>query len=133
MTKLLIALRFYAVGTFYQAIGDMFGVGKSIIEPIVSEVSFLISTKLKDRFITMPKTQDDLLRAKIDFMRISGFPICIGAIDCTHILIQAYDRVDSELYRNRKMVFSTNVQILVSADVIICFNLIFIMKIFLRN
>lgn len=118
ISKLLIALRFYAIGTFYHAIGDMFGVSKTIVQQSVFEESFLISTKLRSRFITMPQTQQELLNAKCDFMRLSGFPLCIAAVDGTHILIQSYGGNDAEVYRNRKMTFSHNCQVAVSADVI---------------
>lgn len=117
MTKLLIALRFFAVGTFYQAIGDMFGIVKSVVNSIVFEVSYLIASKLRQRFIVMPETEQELLNAKVDFMRQSGFPLCIGAVDGTHIAIQSYGRNDAEIYRNRKMFFSHNCQLVVSADV----------------
>lgn len=118
ITKLLIALRFYAVGAFYYAIGDMFGVSKHVVKECVFDVSFLIATKLRARFIVMPETEQELLRAKIGFMRLSGFPLCIAAIDGTHVLIQSYGGYDAEVYRNRKMVFSHNCQVVVSADVI---------------
>lgn len=119
ITRLLIALRFYAVGTFYQVIADIFGVSKGTIRTIISEVSYLIASKLRKDVIFMPETQEELLNAKVDFMRWSGFPICIGAVDGTHVLIQSYGGHDSELYRNRKMVFSLNCQFTVSADVMI--------------
>lgn len=118
ITKLLIALRFYAVGTFYKAIGDMFGVGKQTINTCVFEVSYLIATKLRNRYIKPPETQQEILDAKVDFMRMCGFPLCIGAIDGTHVLIQSYGGRNAEIYRNRKMVFSHNCQVAVSADVI---------------
>lgn len=54
----------------------------------------------------MPETQRDVLNAKIGFMRLSGFPICISAVDGTHILIQSFGGPQAEVYRNRKMVFS---------------------------
>lgn len=49
-------VRFYAVGSFDNAIGDMFGISKSLVESIICEVSFLISTKLRNQFIVMPET-----------------------------------------------------------------------------
>lgn len=122
MTKLIIALRFYAVGCFYMAIADNFGVSKSIVEAIIFEVSYLISSKLRENVIVMPQTPQELLNAKVDFMRWSGFPMCITAVDGTHVLIQSFGGHDAELYRNRKMVFSLNCQIAVSADVFIRFN-----------
>lgn len=117
ITKLLIALRFYAVGSFYSAIGDMFGVSRHVVNTCVIEVSFLIATKLRRRFIVMPETEQELLHAKMDFMRLGGIPLCIAAIDGTHALIQSYGGNDAEVYRNRKMVFSHNCQVAVSADV----------------
>lgn len=96
----------------------MFGAAKSSIENIIREVSYLICLKLKNRFIVMPESDQDLLQAKVEFMLQSGFPICIGAIDGTHILIQSYGGPDAEVYRNRKIVFSLNCQLVVSADVI---------------
>lgn len=123
ITKLLIALRFYAIGTFYEAIGDLFGVSRHVVQQSVFEVSFLIATKLRSRFITLPRTQQELLDAKAGFMRRKGFPLCIAAVDGTHILIQSYGGDDAEVYRNRKMSFSHNCQVAVSADVIILFHL----------
>lgn len=132
--KLLIALRFFAVGAFYQVIADIFGVGKSTVEKTVCEVAFLISTILRDRFVVMPETQRDLLNAKIGFMRLSGFPICIAAVDGTHILIQSFGGPQAEVYRNRKMVFSLNCQFAVSADVICLQNRMkFIENIYFSN
>lgn len=96
----------------------MFGVSKSTVETIIREVSFLISMRLRDRFIIMPERQEDLLEAKIDFMRWGHFPMCIAAVDGTHVLIQSFGGNDAEVYRNRKMVFSLNVQLACSADVI---------------
>lgn len=117
MTKLLIALRFYAVGAFYSAIGDMFGVSARTVNICVFEVSYLIASKLRGRFIVMPETEQELLNAKMDFMRLCGFPLCIAAVDGTHVLIQSYGGNDAEVYRNRKMFFSHNCQIAASGDV----------------
>lgn len=97
----------------------MFGVGKQTVNTCVFEISFLIATKLRNQFIKMPQTQQEILDAKVDFMRWSGIPLCIGAIDGTHVLIQSYGGANAEVYRNRKMVFSHNCQVAVSADVII--------------
>lgn len=95
----------------------MFGVSIYVVQTTVIEVSFLIATKLRDRFIIMPETQQQLLNSKVDFMRQSGFPLCIAAIDGTHVPIQSYGGDQAEIYRNRKLFFSHNVQLAVSADV----------------
>ncbi|XP_055309089.1 putative nuclease HARBI1, partial [Sitodiplosis mosellana] len=116
ITRLLIALRFYAIGTFYQAIGDLFGVTRDTVQKSVFDVSYLIASKLRNRFISLPRTPQEILNAKSEFMRLSGFPLCIAAVDGTHVLIQSYEGHDAEIYRNRKMTFSHNCQVAVSAD-----------------
>lgn len=67
INKLLIALRFYAVGSFLSSVGDMFGVSKSSVCDVVAEVSFLIAMKLKDRFIRMPINEQEILNTKAMF------------------------------------------------------------------
>ena len=42
---------------------------------------------------------------------VSGLPGVIGAIECTHVLIQSPSGDDAEIYRNRKGYFSINVQL----------------------
>lgn len=115
--KVIIALRFYAVGTFYETLGDLFNISRTSVETIIEEVSYLISTTLRDRYIYMPTTDDNVLKAKADFMRLSHFPLCIAAIDGTHIDVISFGGPDAEVYRNRKMRFSLNVQLAVSANV----------------
>lgn len=117
MTKLLIALRFYATGSFLESIGDMFGVSKSTVCDVVAEVSYLIALKLRNRFIRLPGNELEILNAKTLFHRIGGFPLVIGAIDGTHIRVTSFGGQNAELYRNRKGYFSLNCQITVSADV----------------
>lgn len=66
----------------------------------------------------MPSTEAEILNAKVGFMRLADFPLCVAAVDGTHVLINSFGGEDSELYRNRKTTFSLNVQLAVSADVI---------------
>lgn len=118
MVKLTIALRFYAVGSFYQTIGDMFGVSKSTVESTVIEVSYLISNMLRERFVSMPQTPNEILEGKVDFMRLSNFLLCVAAVDGTHVLVQSFGGHNAEDYRNRKTTFSLNVQLASAANVI---------------
>lgn len=117
IVKLTVALRFYATSGFYQSIADMFGISKSIVEAIVAEVSYLICHYLRERFIKMPSTVQEIIHSKVEFMRLARFPLCIGAVDGTHVLIQSFGGHDAEIYRNRKLNFSLNVQLAVSANV----------------
>lgn len=96
---------------------DLFGISKSSVKTIVTEVLFLISNRLRIRFIVMPTTNDEILRAKVDFIRWSNFPRCIGAVDGTHVDVRSFGGGDAELYRDRHLRISLNVQLTVSADV----------------
>lgn len=72
---------------------------------------------LRKDYIFMP-TLERALESKVAFMRMSYFPVCIAAVDGTHVSVQSFGGADAEVYRNRKMYFSLNVQLAVSADVI---------------
>lgn len=108
---MLVALRFFATGSFLIVCGELVGVHYSTASRIVYKVSRAIA-RLSRRFIKMPRTAEEKAEVKRGFFRIARFPRCIGAIDCTHVRIQrpGGDN-ESELYRNRKMFFSINVQV----------------------
>lgn len=116
MMKLLVALRFYRVGAHYIGICDMFGVSHRTVNIIVWEVSYIIAIA-RQQFIFMPTNDIDILNAKAGFMAMANFPLCIAAVDGTHVPIQSFGGPEAELYRNRHMFFSINVQLAVSADV----------------
>ncbi|KAK4882543.1 hypothetical protein RN001_005862 [Aquatica leii] len=46
----------------------------------------------------------------------TAFPKVIGAIDCTHVKIQSPGGDEGEIFRNRKMYFSVNVQAIGDAN-----------------
>lgn len=119
ITKLLIALRYFATGSFNETIADLFGVSRSSACDIVSEVSYIIAMKMGMQYVTMPSNRDKILKSKVAFYRFQGFPLVIGVVDGTHIRIHSLGGDDAEYYRNRKQYFSINAQILVSADVCI--------------
>lgn len=115
MAKLLIALRFYALGTMLISVGDFSGVCKATVSVIIQRVSFAIASLRKD-FIKMPQSDEELSTASYAFYDIAKFPRSIGAIDCTHVKIQSPGGDNAEHFRNRKGYFSLNVQSVSSAD-----------------
>lgn len=117
LNQLLIALRFYATGTFQCVVGDLIHVHKSVVCKIIKKISHLIAL-LRYVFITMPNNPHEILRTKTDFYTIRNFPNIIGCIDCTHIKIQSPGQDDAELYRNRKGFFSINVQAVCNASLL---------------
>lgn len=109
------------VGSTFEIVADSIGISKSSVLNIVHEVAYLICNKLRERFIRMPSTEEEIVMMKAKFHRIAQFPMCIACVDGTHIKTQSFGGDDAEIYRNRKMYFSINCQITCTADVIIIF------------
>uniref|UniRef100_A0A3B3S7Y3 Putative nuclease HARBI1 n=1 Tax=Paramormyrops kingsleyae TaxID=1676925 RepID=A0A3B3S7Y3_9TELE len=100
----LIALRFYACGTFYQVIGDNMGVRKTTVSNVVKAMSVALGS-LINQFVYFPK-DDQTAQTKHKFLQMGNMPSTIGAIDCTH-------------YVNRKGRHSIDIQLVGNADLII--------------
>uniref|UniRef100_A0A8C4S229 Putative nuclease HARBI1 n=1 Tax=Erpetoichthys calabaricus TaxID=27687 RepID=A0A8C4S229_ERPCA len=112
----LIALRFYANGTFYQVVGDNIGVDKSTVSNVVKAVSVELAS-LVNEFVSFPK-DDQMAQTKRSFFHLGNMPNTIGVIDCTHVHIQAPHEREWQ-YVNRKGRHSINVQLVANADLII--------------
>ncbi|CAH2100915.1 unnamed protein product [Euphydryas editha] len=107
--QLLLALRFYALGTMLNSVADFAGVSLSSACRKVADISAAIA-RLYNKYIFLhPRTTDK-------FYNISQFPRVCGAIDCTHVRIQSPCSTIGEEYRNRKGYFSINVQAVCDAD-----------------
>ncbi|XP_054260127.1 putative nuclease HARBI1 [Macrosteles quadrilineatus] len=107
--KFLVTLKFYASSGFLINVGDQNGIHKSTVSKIVKQVSEAIA-RLRPQFICMPSTQEEQSKTKLGFFEIARFPNCVGAIDCTHVKILSPGGDNAEYFRNRKGVFSINVQ-----------------------
>ena len=59
LQQVLIALRFYASGSFLQIIGDTIGVEKSTVSRVVTSVSWVLVAK-QQQYIKWPKDQQEL-------------------------------------------------------------------------
>ncbi|XP_045453155.1 putative nuclease HARBI1 [Melitaea cinxia] len=62
---------------------------------------------------------NEIEKVATNFYELSAFPKVIGAIDCTHIPIKSPGGIDAENYRNRKLIFSINVQVICDAEMYI--------------
>ncbi|KAK1904071.1 putative nuclease HARBI1 [Dissostichus eleginoides] len=85
--QVLIALRFYACGTFYQVIADSMGVHKTTVGEVVTVVSDALA-RLLDHFVTFPN-DGQIAKVKQKCFLLGDMPNTIGVIDCTHVHIQA--------------------------------------------
>ncbi|CAC5398858.1 HARBI1 [Mytilus coruscus] len=97
----MVTLRFLATGSFLQVVGDTIGLHKGTVSRIVSDVLTSLCNK-RDEFIKWPRNVDE---TRGDFYRLSGFPNVLGAIDGTHVRIQAPSE-DEPSFVNRKGVHS---------------------------
>lgn len=88
MHQLLLALRFYALGTMLNSVADFAGVSLSSACRIVSDVSAAIARLYKKYIFLHSRTTDK-------FYNIAQFPRVCGAIDCTHVHIQSPCRYTS--------------------------------------
>ena len=87
--QILITLRFLALGSFLQVIGDTFlGFHKSTDSRVVRRVSQALTAKLGD-FVTFPSTRAERDEIKQGLFRVGGFSCAIGCIGGTHIRITA--------------------------------------------
>ena len=78
MQQLLVALQFYATGSFERVIGDTFGVSVFAACTVLHMVSRAIA-RGKGRFISIPA---NLQEVKGKCYETAGFPGVVGAIDC---------------------------------------------------
>lgn len=116
-TQVLIALRFYASGTFQNVLTDTVGV----TQPSVSHAINAVTTALYKKaiaYIRMPIGVAEVNKTMQEFAQICQFPRVIGAVDGTHIPIKA--PVESEnIYINRKNYHSLNCQVICNAQYLI--------------
>lgn len=70
--QVLLTLRFYALGTIYQAVGDFVGVSTATAGRIIPSVTHEIAKMRKD-IIRMPSTQEEINQAKLFFQSLN-FP-----------------------------------------------------------
>lgn len=91
---------------------------RSTASQIIHQVSAAIA-RLRPLYIRMSETEDEVQRIRHNFYKISKFPFCIGAIDCTHVKIQSSGGDQPEISRNPKNFYSFNIQIICDPDLII--------------
>ena len=88
MIQIFCALRYYSCGSFQTVIGDGLGFHRSTVSRIITRVTNAVC-RLKNRFITFPRTRQEQQETKEDFHAIARMPNVIGAIDGTLIQITA--------------------------------------------
>jgi len=118
--QILVAIRYYATGSFQVVMGDTIGISQSQVSKIVAKVSIAICSLYK-QFIVFPTNQNSAnimngFYRLLEEQNSRPFPGVIGAIDCTHVEVLAAGVPNREFYRNRKGFLSINVQAICDAN-----------------
>ncbi|XP_045026130.1 putative nuclease HARBI1 [Daphnia magna] len=101
----LIALQFYATGTFQTVIGNVLRYSQSSVSRSITAVSLALSL-ISGQHIYF---SDNLTMLKNDFSDIARIPGIIGCVDGTHVRLQR-PTLFEKAYVNRKNYHSINVQ-----------------------
>jgi hypothetical protein len=120
MFQVLIALRFYATGSYQDPTGDTFDipVSQPTVSRCVRNVSTLINDHLLRRKVRFPMTPEERYQAKQKFRNApQPFENTLGAIDCSYIQIIA-PKEHEEAYVNHWGDHCLNVQVV--STVIVC-------------
>lgn len=86
--QVMVALRFYASGSFQAVCADLHGISKASVSRIVYAVTSAL-VALSPVYIKFPSTDRNINNTILDFAHICNFPNVIGGIDGTHIPIRA--------------------------------------------
>ena len=122
MQKLYVALQFYATGSYQWLVGSSGRMSQSEVCQAIRAVTDAF-VAVSPQFIIFPDAEE-YPAVKQNFYRLGitrhgrGFPHVLGAIDCTHVRIQAPTN-RPEQYLNRHIYHSINVQLIVGPDLII--------------
>ncbi|KAH9644707.1 hypothetical protein HF086_016415 [Spodoptera exigua] len=111
--KVLIALSFYATGSYQRPVGDISA--HSVAQPTVSVVikqitKLLNSPHIQAKYIKFPRSQEERNEIKLKFYNKFNMPGVLGCIDCTHVAI-VRPVENEERYYCRKQYHSLNVQL----------------------
>uniref|UniRef100_A0A671XWZ4 Putative nuclease HARBI1 n=1 Tax=Sparus aurata TaxID=8175 RepID=A0A671XWZ4_SPAAU len=97
--QVLIGLRFYPSGTFYQVVGDNIGVDKSTVSDVVKAVSIALAS-LVNQFVYLPK-DDQIAQTKHKYFLLGKF-----TIDCTHVHIQGRRSINIQLVGDADLIIT---------------------------
>lgn len=114
--QVLVALRFYATGSFQNVIGDTVHVDKSTVSRTIHRVTTALCS-IARQHIHFPN-RVEANRQKVVFANMTrplGLPNVVGCVDGTQVQIEAPTQNEHE-YVNRRGKHSINVQIVCNAD-----------------
>ncbi|XP_060801919.1 putative nuclease HARBI1 [Amyelois transitella] len=120
-TKILIALSFYATGSYQTPVGDskFHPASQASVSKALEEVTVALNRpEIFHKYVKFPLSRHEREKVKRKFYRSTRLPGVLGCVDGTHVAIVT-PHEHEERYFNRKGYHSLNVLILCDADLMI--------------
>ncbi|KAI5633302.1 DDE superfamily endonuclease domain-containing protein [Phthorimaea operculella] len=117
-TKILIALSFYATGSYQTPVGDSkyHTVSQASVSKAINEVTAALNKpEILNAHVAFPFRREDREKIKRRFYSATRLPGVVGCIDGTHVAIVTPE-THEERYVNRKGYHSLNVLVICDAD-----------------
>ncbi|XP_053561348.1 putative nuclease HARBI1 [Bombina bombina] len=113
MLKLLAVLYFLATGSFQAVTSLVVGMSQASFSSHLTVVLKALHQWIVN-YVHFPETPEDWHRVKVQFYGIARMTNILGAIDCTHVLVQP-PKLGELPYRDRKHNHSLNIQVISDA------------------
>ena len=107
--KLALTLYFLKDMGSLSMTANVFGVARSTVSVIVSQVCKALTFNVGPNYISLPKTEEEMRELVVKFESRHGFPQAFGCVDGTHIPIQQPLENSHDFY-SYKMKYTLNVQ-----------------------
>lgn len=114
-TQVLVALRYFATGSFQEVTGDTVKVSRFSVSRCVHRVADAIINRLMARHIRFPTNNVEQRNAKAAFYELAHFPNVLGTLDGSLVPVIA-PKLDEHLFVCRKGYHAINVQGVIGAD-----------------
>ncbi|CAI6373046.1 unnamed protein product [Macrosiphum euphorbiae] len=126
-TKVLVALNFFATGSYQTPVGNSryTVLSQASVSCCIKEVvTSLNNPSIFNSWVKFPHTICELNAVRHEFYLKTGFPGVIGCLDCTHVAIVPpsknlnleENRYPEYMYVNRKNYHSINVQLICDSN-----------------
>jgi hypothetical protein len=114
--QLAIALHHLATGNSAFTVSELFGVSEDTVYSVTKKVCKALWDVLKPAHLIWPTSVDAVARVSQGFEERKGLPNCLGAIDCTHFLIDLPEHEASSCWFDRDHNYSMIMQAVVDAE-----------------
>ena len=113
--RLAVTLRYLATGETFQSLSFSFRISRQSISQIIIEGCTALYDTLGNEHINVPKSPNEWKIISKQFGDLWNFPMCLGAIDGKHVVIQPPPSAGSYYY-NYKGTHSIVMMAVVDAD-----------------